>query len=110
MSYLLAFLILLQGCTVYKKQNISLEQAVATKGKVKLVTKTNDRHKFKYITNVNGEYYGIDKRKGEVIKYPLHEKDINTIRPKSKGQSIAITILAFSPLIYVAGGLILFGI
>ena len=81
-SYLLTFLILLQGCTVYKKQNISLEQAVETKGKVKLVTKTNDRHIFKYITNFNGEYYGIDKRKGEVIKYPLHEKDINTYKTK----------------------------
>ena len=97
-TYSLAFLILFQGCTVYKKQNISLEQAYETKDKVKLVTKTNDRHIFKYITNVNGEYYGIDTRKGEVIKFPLHEKDINTIRIKSKGQSIAFTLLAFSPL------------
>ena len=104
LALLFATLILLQSCVVYQKSSVSLEQAAKAEVKVKVITKTNNIHKFKYITSLDGEFYGIEKRKGEVIKYPLQEKNINIIRPKSKGQSIAITLLAFSPLLYVVIG------
>ncbi len=97
-TYLLVFLILFQGCTVYKKQNISLDQAVENNGKVKLITKSNDKYKFKYITIVDGEYFGVVKRKGEIINYQLQEKNIKAVKPKSKAASIAITTLALIPV------------
>ena len=93
-SHLLTFLILLQGCTVYKKQNISLEQAAATNNKVELLTKQNQTQKFLYITSINDEFYGVNKVNSQLFKTPLHEEDIEIIRTKDKGTSTFLTILA----------------
>ncbi len=99
-SYLLTFLILLQGCTVYKKQNISLEQAAAIKDKVKLVTKENEKQKYLYVTTINQEYYGIKKVNSELTKIPLQEENLEIVRTEDKVASTFTSLLAF------AGGLI----
>ena len=104
-SYLLTFLILLQGCTVYKKQNISLEQAVATKNRVKLVTKENEKQKHLYVTTNNGEYYGTKKVNNEIIIIPLQEENIKNIRTVDKAASTIATLLTFSvgTLVFLGG-------
>jgi len=102
-SYLLTFLILLQGCTVYKKQNISLEQAVETKNKVKILTKENEKQKYDYVTTNNGEYYGTKKVNKELIKTPIQKENIKVIKTKNIASSIYVSILAS------AGGLLVLG-
>ena len=62
-TYLFAFLILFQGCTVYKKTGVTLEEA--SKSKLKsIVEKTDGTNlKFKKIVMGNdGNFYGLENR------------------------------------------------
>ena len=107
-SYLLSFLILLQGCTVYHKQNNSLEQAVVTKDKVKLVTKENEKQKYVYVTQINEEYYGIKKVDGKPTKFLLQEENIDILRTEDKVGSTVFSLLlgiAIIPAIFLIGSL-----
>ena len=85
--YLLAFLILFQGCTVYKKQNISLKEAANTNSKVKVITEENKTQKYLYIINKNGEYYGIKKINNKRTEAPLQQENLKGIRIKDKSTS-----------------------
>ena len=77
----LAFIVTFQGCTIYKQQNISLEEAVnlqgvKTKKKVKVVTLDNETQKYSYIFAVNDAYYGVKKtpyKQTQTLQHPkLH--------------------------------------
>ena len=91
-SYLLTFLILLQGCTVYKIQS-SLDEAVVTKDKVKLVTKQNETQKYLYITTFNDEFYGVKMVNNQLTKTPVQKENIEIIRTKDKGTSTLLSLL-----------------
>ncbi len=91
----LSALILLQGCTVYKRQNISLEQAAVTKDKVKLVTKNNQTLKYLNITKINQEYFKIKKDNGDLTKIPIQNEDIDMVRIKNKPLSAVVGLLTF---------------
>ncbi len=62
-TYLLAFLILFQGCTVYKKTGVTLEEASKSELKA-IVEKTDGTNlKFKKIVMRNdGNFYGLENR------------------------------------------------
>ena len=62
-TYLLAFLILFQGCTVYKKTGVTLEEASKSELKA-IVEKTDGTNlKFKNIVMRNdGNFYGLENR------------------------------------------------
>lgn len=68
-TLILSVLILFQGCSVYKSTPISLEKASGIEGKVKVITKSNDRLKFKQISQENGNYYGINRKMGRQDSY-----------------------------------------
>jgi hypothetical protein len=88
-------LILFQGCTVYKNQNISLDQAAATKDKVKIVTKNNQTVKYLNITKINQEYFGFKKVNGDLTKIPIQKEDIEIVRIKDKPMSAVVGVLTF---------------
>lgn len=93
-SLLLTFVVILQGCTIYKQQNITLESAAIQGAKVKVVTKDNKTQKYLYITSINDEYYGVIKGKDGLLKIPLQQENIKNINIKNKAASLAVNILA----------------
>jgi len=101
-ALILSMLILLQGCTVYKSASVSLEQAALVQTKVKLETKSGEKLKFIRIGVENGNYYGVKKVKGNIVKVPLETNYIKSVKLKDKFQSdaagaiILIFILAWS--------------
>lgn len=101
-SYLLAFLVLFQGCTVYKTQNLSLEEATATQDKVKLKTKQNKTHHYLYITKDGDKYYGVKEVHDQLIKMELPANNIEIIRAKDNRASKTASIL-----LGVVGGLVI---
>ncbi len=107
-SYLLALLILLQGCVIYKKQPVTIDEAVTANTNVRIETKDNQTNKFKRIEFKNGQYLGIskflkthkeintttglvdEKVKIENLQTPLQENNINEILIKSKTMSTVV--------------------
>jgi len=102
----LILLMLLQSCTVYKSATISLDQAVQNQSKVRVKTINNEKFKFKRIGVENGNYYGIKKTKGEMVKTPLNEEFIASVKEKDETASTLGTIMLGT----VLGGCILLGI
>lgn len=98
-SYLLSLLILLQGCTVYKTQNVTLQQAAETKDKVKILTKDGETQKYLYVTPIKEEYYGIKKVDGKPTKFLLQEENIEILRTENKAASFGYTMLLGIPTI-----------
>jgi len=87
-----AALILLQGCTVYKSANVTLEEAVKSQTKVKIKTKDIQSLKFKRLEFEDGKYYGVKKFKGDIIKMSLDENNLISVRLKNKTLSIILPI------------------
>jgi uncharacterized protein YceK len=92
LSIALAILILLQGCTVYKKQSATMQVAVQEQVRTKVKT-TNKNFSFRYITYENDNYYGVKKSNGELNKIRLDEGSIESIHLKNKPLSIFLTII-----------------
>lgn len=103
---LLALLLLLQGCTVYKG-SISLEEAVSEEKKVKVTTTDNPKpFEFKRIELVDGQYIGIPKRYSASEPVTIQEEKITEIKEHDKTTS---NIISFTPLaIILALGILLF--
>jgi hypothetical protein len=91
-AYLLAFLILFQGCTVYKSANVTLDQAVIANTGVRI--KTNDNHalRFKSIQHETGIYYGLKHYNKNWVKIPINEDNIDKVQIKDKTSSTILTI------------------
>jgi hypothetical protein len=93
-------LILLQGCTVYKSASVSLEQAALEQTKVKLETKSGEKLKFIRIGVENGNYYGVKKVKGNLVKVPLETNYIKSVKLKDEFQSTVTAISITLIIIY----------
>ena len=91
-TLILSMLILLQGCTVYKSVSVTLEQAAKEENKVRLETTSGEKLKFKRIGIDNGEYYGVKKVKGNIVKVPLDTNYIKNVKLKDKTLSTILTI------------------
>lgn len=103
---LFAFLLLLQGCTLYKG-SITLDEAVKGQKRVKVTTTESPKpYEFKRIEFINGKYKGIPKRydqSGDVI---VKKETITEIKEYDKTGS---NIVIFAPLALIIGlGIILF--
>jgi hypothetical protein len=108
-ALLLIFLMTLQSCSVYYSKTASVDEALLSDNKVKVITTTNDIYKFKKLQSENDQIYGVIKKrstKGENLwdqglledydakygKLLLEEISINGIHLKNKGASTAITV------------------
>jgi len=73
---------------------------------VRLETTSGEKLKFKRIGIDNGEYYGIKKVKGNIVKVPLNSNYIKNVKLKDKTLSTILTIALLVAII--TGGLIIF--
>ena len=109
---LLTLLILLQGCTVYKKSNITLEDAYKSEIQVKVKTNDNKTLKYKRIEFEDGKYYGVNEpyyrsnypehKKVESIKTHIKLENIEYIKIKDEKASRLATF-AIPGVIVIAG-------
>lgn len=88
---LLALIMFFQSCTIYKSTPVTLHQAEQSDSKVQVMTNTSEKLEFKRIGVENGNYYGVKKVNGEIIKAPLNEKYISSIKEKDKAFSTIAT-------------------
>ena len=109
-SIVLLTTILLHSCVVYQKTPVPLSESY-DKGKVKVITKTNKKLKFKKIIQKDSLYYGFNRKKlkndyGEFewveITKKLNSDEVKAIYLKDQNGSttatITFTILIAIPL------------
>jgi tRNA A58 N-methylase Trm61 len=89
-AILISILLLLQSCTIYRDAPATLDEAVASKQKVKVLLKSGAKAKYKKVIKKEELYYGIIQKDTLQI-YP---KDIARIQLKNKTLSIIGTVLA----------------
>jgi hypothetical protein len=91
-AFLFLAIILLQGCVVYHKASVGLEEAVSAATRVKIKTVDDKKVKLKKVVLEEGRYYGIKNNRGELVRIPLDEKTISTLHLKNKTLSTIINI------------------
>lgn len=106
----LIFAFLLQSCTVYQKTPVSISEARATNNKV-LVTKTDyTKNKYRKIEEVDGQYFGIIKSNGNLVKVPLTDSEIKTIcvldKKKSNWETAGVIVAASVATILIVSAII----
>ena len=101
MAIFLAVLMLLQGCTVYKSANVTLDEAVKSHTKVRVKTFDNKSLKFDRIEVANNEIHGINN--GKQIITTVKRNNIEKIQLKDKTMS---TILSIAIPVVIAGGIL----
>ena len=67
-STIICFVILLQSCTVYRSVNVTVEEAIQSEQRVKVVTNTNEKYKFKRIEQEENQIIGIVSRISDTAK------------------------------------------
>jgi hypothetical protein len=108
-AYLILLLTLSQSCVIYQKTPVALSEA-HDRGKVKVITNTDEKLMFKKIIQKDSIYYGltpkrrkIDGKQGWVdITQQLNVDEVRAIYLKDQNRSntatITITILITIPL------------
>ncbi len=91
----LALVILLQSCQVYNKTSVSLEEASQTELRAKVISKDEEKLKYKRILSENQEYFGLKKKNGNWVKFPLEEQNIEELLLQDKKKSTWGNILLF---------------
>jgi len=108
-ALLLIFLMTLQSCSVYYSKTASVDEAILSDNKVKVITTNNDIYKFEKLQTENDQIYGVLKQKstkgenlldqgllkdydGKYGKLLLSKDAIQAIHLKNKGASTAVTI------------------
>lgn len=109
---------LIMGCNVYHSGSVSVEEAVESENRVKVVTADNVFYEFKKLQRVNGQLVGVTGKKsdtakglsdhnqsidGNNVKIELAESDILAIYPKDKKMT---NIVNFGVPIVGAAGLL----
>lgn len=108
-SIFLMFLITFQSCSVYHSKTATIDEAVQSNNKVKVITVSNDILKLHKLKLEDGQIYGVLKKGSEtaeklsdqgVIKYsnskyekiPIKESSIKEIHLKNKALSTVLSI------------------
>lgn len=116
-SIFFMFLITLQSCVVYHSKIATVDEAIQSDDKVKVLTDSNDIYKLHKLKKEDGQIYGVVKKGSEtakrlsdqgLIKYSdskyetilLTESTINEIHLKNKTLSTVLSIAV--PVIGVA--------
>lgn len=84
---LLCCTILLQGCTIYRKTPITLNEAAEGNKKVLVVRNNDHQFELRSVAIMDGKYYGTARVKGKLVQVPLDPSDIKTVRPLNRGAS-----------------------
>jgi len=115
---ILSFIILLQSCTVYHSTTASVDEAIQSSNKVKVVVPGEDPYKFLNLVRIDNEIYGVAKKKsntsnllkaqitdtsyeGKYNLIKLNDQNLQDIRLKNKGASTALSIVI--PVVLISG-------
>lgn len=101
-SLLLIVLLFFQSCQVYKSKSSTLDDAVVSKHRVKIHTKTGTKIKYKKIVQQDGMYYGLIK--GDTIQIDIAK--IDRLRLKNNSLSTIYTVLLSAITAFLAIGII----
>ena len=63
LAFALTFLILLQSCTVYHSSPSTINEAIKSTEKVKIVSPEENTYKFDYLVKIDNLLYGYAKKK-----------------------------------------------
>ncbi len=124
-SIFFMFLITLQSCVVYHSKIATVDEAIQSDDKIKVITDSNDIYKLHKLKKEDGQIYGVVKKGSEtasklsdqgLIKYSdnkyetilLTESTINEIHLKNKTLSTVLTIAI--PAVGVVGVLAIIAI
>ncbi len=108
-ALLLIFLMTLQSCSVYYTKTVSVDEALLSDNKVKIITTSNDIYKFKKLQTEDDQIYGVAKKTSSTakkfsneivsvdsdskfVRISLEEITINEIHLKNKGASTAVSV------------------
>ncbi len=88
MAILITFSFLLQGCAVYDKKPVSLEEAT-TDHRVKIITKEGIKEKYKSIYfKDDGELYALSNKKyPDTVEIIVPTEQVKVIHPRGSGYS-----------------------
>jgi hypothetical protein len=104
-AFFMVFIMLLQSCTIYKTAPISIDQAIQNQSEVKIHTLNNDTYRFTAIEDIDGNYFGINKSAHEILRTPLNENQISTIKEKDKTLStifdVGVVFIILAPVIFL---------
>lgn len=103
----LSFLVLGYSCVAYRSHGVSLDEAVASGDRSKVVNTVGESQNFKSIEKIDGHYYGVKLKGGENVRTPLDETKVRTVRLHNKTLS---TILNISATSVILGTILLFAL
>ena len=107
-SGLLALMMIVQSCTVYKRTPVTIAEASESQQKMLLITTSDKRIPLKKIEKTDSIYYGIKKVKGEIVRIPINENEVKKIRPVSRsGSGFATAGLIVSAVVVVILGILI---
>lgn len=109
LSLIMSLTILVQSCVAYHSSAASIDEAVQSNDKIKLVSATKDTYVFQELQRENGNIYGITKRKSVTadllssqivadtkdqknVKILLRDDQLNNIHLQNKTMSTLATI------------------
>ncbi len=88
-SKILVVIFLFQSCTIYNFKRSTLDEAVESKKRTKIVLKSGKRLRYKKVIKIDGHYYGIKKKDS----ISIHPEMIRKIKLKNKTASIISNVL-----------------
>ena len=91
-AWFLTVLMLFQSCVVYHKTPTTLEKASREQIKTKVTNTDGITSNYRYITYEDGDYYGVKKKSGELVKTPLNEQEIAEVVLTNKTASTWLTV------------------
>lgn len=114
-SLVLTILIVFQSCRVYKKNPITIDEAVKSERRIKIKTLDNNKFKFKRVIIEESNYYGIKRVNGDLEKVPIMLNTIDNIRVHNKTMSIVYgsviaIVISFVTIAAIAIGSLDFGL
>ena len=92
----LSILLLLQGCVIYKKKPVTIDEAVKANTKVRIKTNDNQTLKFKKVEVENGIYYGLMNFKNKRIKTIISKEKVDKIQLQNEEGCILLSPTALS--------------
>lgn len=88
----LALSIILNGCNVYYRKEVTYNEAYLSKKPVRLITIENKKVHLDKIILKDTAYYGVYHYKGEKVDIPLSKEAHKSLRIKNKGASTFLNI------------------
>ena len=82
-SLLLSFTFILQSCKVYQSKTVTVDEAVQSKNRVKIISNRNETYKFKVLQKENDQLFGVTKKNSSTAKNLTFQKFENTGNSKN---------------------------